>query len=57
MENVEQGILWGLIPGILCGTYFGGNFAYLFSDNILRLIFAIVILWMGLRYIKAPLPD
>lgn len=56
MGNVEHGILWGLIPGIILGTYLGGNFAYLFSDNILRLIFAMVILWMGFRYIKAPVP-
>ncbi|KQC11767.1 MAG: permease [Smithella sp. SDB] len=57
MGNVEKSILWGLIPGIILGTYLGGNFAYLFSDNILRLIFTVVILWMGIRYIKAPVPE
>jgi hypothetical protein len=57
MGNVEKGILWGLIPGIILGTYLGGNFAYLFSDNILRLIFVVVILWMGIRYVKAPIPE
>jgi hypothetical protein len=57
MGNVEKGILRGLIPGIILGTYLGGNFAYLFSDNILRLIFVVVILWMGIRYVKAPIPE
>lgn len=57
MGNVERGILWGLIPGIILGTYLGGNFAYLFSDNILRLIFTVVILWMGIRYVKDIAPE
>jgi len=57
MGNVATEMLVGLIPGIMLGTYLGGNFAYLFSDNILRLIFTVVILWMGIRYIKAPLPE
>jgi len=57
MGNVATEILVGLIPGIILGTYLGGNFAYLFSDNILRLIFVVVILWMGIRYVKAPVPE
>jgi len=57
MGNIETGILFGLVPGIILGTYLGGNFAYLFSDNILRLIFTAVILWMGIRYVKAPVPE
>jgi uncharacterized membrane protein YfcA len=57
MGNVAIEILFGLIPGIILGTYLGGNFAYLFSDNVLRSIFVFVILWMGIRYIKAPTPE
>jgi hypothetical protein len=57
MGNIAKEILIGLIPGIILGTYLGGNFAYLFSDNILRSIFVVVILWMGVRYIKAPSPE
>ena len=57
MGNVATEILVGLIPGIILGTYLGGNFAYLFSDNILRSIFVVVILWMGIRYIIAPVPE
>lgn len=54
LGNVATEILVGLIPGIICGTYLGGNFAYLFSDNILRLIFASAIVLMGFRYIRTP---
>ena len=57
MGNVATEILVGLIPGIILGTYLGGNFAYLFSDNVLRSIFMVVILWMGIRYIIAPIPE
>jgi hypothetical protein len=57
MGNVATEILVGLIPGIILGTYLGGNFADLFSDNILRLIFTVVILWMGIRYVIAPISE
>ena len=57
MGNVEVGILFGLISGIILGTYLGGNLAYLFSDNILRSIFVVAIIWMGIRYIKTTAPE
>jgi hypothetical protein len=52
LGNVVHRLLVGLIPGILLGTYLGGSFAYLLPDNILRIIFAVVIIWMGLRYAR-----
>jgi uncharacterized membrane protein YfcA len=57
MGNVEHGILWGLIPGIILGTYVGGNFAYLFSDNVLRLIFAVMMIVVGVRYFRTSSPE
>jgi uncharacterized membrane protein YfcA len=57
MGNVAVGILFGLIPGIILGTYLGGNLANLFSDNILRSIFVVVIIWMGIRYAKTSAPE
>jgi uncharacterized membrane protein YfcA len=57
LGNVATGILFGLIPGILLGTYSGGNLAHLFSDNILRLIFVIIIIFLGVRYVKTPAPE
>ena len=57
LGNVVHRLLVGLIPGVLLGTYFGGSFAYLLPDNILRTIFAVVIIWMGLRYAKTKTPE
>jgi hypothetical protein len=57
LGNVAAGILFALIPGILLGTYLGGNLAHLFSDNTLRLIFVIIIIFLGVRYVKTPAPE
>jgi uncharacterized membrane protein YfcA len=55
--NIEKGILWGLIPGIIVGTYLGGNFAHVIPDDILRLIFASILIVVGLRYFKTSSPE
>ncbi|MEQ8215267.1 MAG: sulfite exporter TauE/SafE family protein [Smithellaceae bacterium] len=52
LGNVVPELLWGLIPGLLLGTYLGGNFAYLLPENALRNIFAVIIIWIGLRYTR-----
>lgn len=57
MGNVEKGLLWGLIPGIICGTYLGGNIAHLIPNNSLRLIFAAVLIFVGLRYFRTSSPE
>jgi len=57
MGNIEKGMLWGLIPGILCGTYFGGNIASIISNHTLRLIFAAMLIFVGLRYCTASSPE
>jgi uncharacterized membrane protein YfcA len=54
LGNVTEGLLVGLIPGILLGTYLGGTLAHLLPDYILRIIFAIVLIWTGFRYVKTP---
>ena len=54
LGNVAEGLLVGLIPGVLLGTYLGGTLAHLLPDYILRIIFAIVLIWTGFRYVKTP---
>ena len=54
LGNVVPELLWGLIPGLLLGAYLGGSFAYLLPENMLRIIFAAVIIWIGLRYARTP---
>ena len=57
LGNVTTDLLIGLIPGILLGTYLGGNLAHLLPDNVLRVIFAMVTIWTGFRYVKTPASD
>jgi uncharacterized protein len=46
----------GLIPGILIGTYLGGTLAHVLSDATLRIVFAIVLIWTGIRYLMTKRP-
>lgn len=52
LGNVAASLLTGLIPGIFLGTYLGGNLAHLLSEAALRLIFAAVLIYLGLRDIR-----
>ncbi len=54
MRNVETGLLKGLIPGIILGTYAGGSFAHLLPEFALRGIFALVLIWTGIHFMRAP---
>ena len=57
MGNVEKGILWGLIPGIICGTYLGGNIANIIPNDTLRLVFAAMLIFVGVRYFRTSSPE
>jgi uncharacterized protein len=54
LGNVDTGLLKGLIPGIIIGTYAGGSYAHLLPELTLRVIFAAVLIWTGSRYVKSP---
>jgi uncharacterized membrane protein YfcA len=53
LGNVVLRVLPGLIPGIMIGTYLGGSLAHVLSEANLRLIFAAVLIWLGLRDIRS----
>ena len=57
MGNVEKGILWGLIPGIILGTYLGGNIANIIPNDALRLIFTAMLIFVGVRYFRTSSPE
>jgi uncharacterized membrane protein YfcA len=57
LGNVEGGLLAGLIPGIILGTYAGGTLAHVFPEGWLRNVFAAVLIWTGVRYLGAKLPE
>ncbi len=52
LGNVEGRLLPGLIPGILIGAYSGGAVAHFLPDEVLRIVFASVLVWTGARYLK-----
>lgn len=52
LGNVKTKLLTGLIPGILIGTYLGGALAHVLSEGTLRIVFAAVLIWTGVRYLK-----
>lgn len=52
LGNVAKEIALGLMIGAAIGGYFGSTFAHLTPEFYLRLLFSVVGLWMGIRYIK-----
>ena len=52
LGNVVARVLPGLILGIIIGTFCGGSLAHLLSEANLRLIFAAVLIWLGIRDIR-----
>jgi len=56
LGNIRTNLLFGLIPGILIGTYLGGTLAHVLTDHILRLIFSSMLIWIGVRYLTTKRP-
>jgi uncharacterized membrane protein YfcA len=55
LGNVVTWILPGLILGIIAGAFLGGSLANFLSEAALRLVFASVLIWMGIRDIRQAL--
>ena len=55
--NVDMVLLKGMIPGILVGTYAGATIAGYLPDANLRYIFALMLAWIGVRYLRTPPPS
>lgn len=56
LGNVSTNILPGLILGVLVGSYFGGSLAHSLPEGALRVIFAIVLIRTGIKYLRTPKP-
>ena len=56
LGNVRRGLLPGMAAGILLGAFLGGSVALRLPEMALRLAFAAVLIWTGLRYVRAPRP-
>ncbi|MDD5641423.1 MAG: sulfite exporter TauE/SafE family protein [Syntrophales bacterium] len=53
LGNVVTRVLSGMIPGIMIGAYGGASLAHFLPEATLRLIFAVVLIWMGIRDIRS----
>jgi len=56
LGNVRTSILPGIVAGVLAGSWLGGTAAHLLSDPMLRTIFAVLLVWTGVRYLNARRP-
>jgi len=56
LGNVRTSILRDMIPGVLAGTFLGGSAAHSLSDGSLRSVFAALLVWTGIRYLKTRQP-
>ena len=56
-ENIVVSILPGLIGGIVIGAFAGGMFANLLPEDILRSLFAVVLVWLGIDMIRRSRQD
>lgn len=52
LGNVDLPLAWALVPGVLLGTFLGGEVAHVLPEGALRLVFAAVLLWTGGRYLR-----
>jgi uncharacterized membrane protein YfcA len=57
LDNVQKDLLVGLIVGIVAGTGLGGAMANRMPEFYLRLLFAAVLIWTGVRYLRARAPE
>ncbi|WP_168194271.1 sulfite exporter TauE/SafE family protein [Thermodesulfobacterium sp. TA1] len=56
LGNVVKSILPGLVIGIIIGTFIGGNVANLLPEAYLRVFFATIVIWTGIRFLRTPKP-
>jgi hypothetical protein len=50
--NIRTSRLPGLIAGVLAGVFVGGSFAHLIPERELRLLYAALLLYTALRYLR-----
>jgi uncharacterized membrane protein YfcA len=54
--QVEVSLVKGLVGGIVLGSILGAGVAQFLPESVLRIVFAAVLIWMGVRSIRAKAP-
>jgi len=57
LGNIRETLLPGLLSGILCGAFAGGNLAYQFPEWMLRSAFAAIMIAQGILHIRTAAPE
>ena len=57
LGNMRTGILPGIITGVLIGSFAGSSTAHFLPDAVLRSIFAALLIWTGIRYLRVRPPS
>jgi uncharacterized membrane protein YfcA len=56
LGNVVKRLLPGLVPGIVAGAWLGSSLAVRLTEGWLRVAFAAVVVYTGMRYLGAKPP-
>ena len=50
-KRLDFSLIWGLVLGVMIGAFAGGQFALVLPERPLQVVFGIILVWMGLRYV------
>ncbi len=56
LGNVVKAFLPGLVAGIIAGTALGGKTALMLPEANLRILFAGIVCWTGIKFLRTPRP-
>jgi len=53
LGHVRRDVVPGLLAGVILGAYLGGRIALGIPEHILRALFAVILLWTAMRYLRS----
>jgi uncharacterized membrane protein YfcA len=53
LGNVHMHVAGGLVAGAIIGGYLGGTIANILPETYLLLLFLLMAVWMGIRYLRS----
>lgn len=54
-RRLDFSLIWGLVIGVIVGAFAGGRIALELPERPLQVLFGVILLWTGLRYLGAKL--
>lgn len=55
-RRIDHKLAWPLVAGVITGAFIGGRFALGLGERPLQIVFGIILLWTGFRYLKPVKP-